>query len=64
MSHGLLRAICDDALGEAEELEAQAAKEEASAKEKRQRAYVLRALHAIATPAARTNDEPQPLRVA
>ena len=64
MSNGLIRAIADNALTEADELEAQADKMEADAKDNRKRAQVLRALHAIAAPAARSGDEPQPLRVA
>jgi hypothetical protein len=48
-SHGLIRAIADGAIPEAEDLEAEALALEDKAREARRIAGVLRQLHAVAT---------------
>lgn len=50
MTAGILRAVVEHAIAEAEEHEAEAEKKETEAREHRKLAEALRALHAVAEP--------------
>lgn len=54
--HGIVWAVATEALGQAEDLEKEAADMEMRASDKRRAASVLRQLHAIAAPNVQTGE--------